>query len=127
MGPRGMRTGEWRRLHNEKIHSLYRSVNIVRVIKSRRLRLARHVARMEEGTGKPTGKTPLGRPRRGWKDHIRIDLKEIGITTRNWVSSAQDRDYQRALVNAASNLRAQLAMKLVMIISSGFINRKVSQ
>ena len=59
--------GEWRRLHNEELHSLYRSLNIVRVIKSRRLRWAGHVARMEEGrsafkvlTGKPTGKRPWG-------------------------------------------------------------------
>ena len=64
--------GEWRRFHNEELHSMYRSPNI-RVIKSRRLRWAGHVARMEEGrsafkilTGKPTGKRPLGRPRRRW-------------------------------------------------------------
>ena len=67
-------------------HSLYRSANIVRVIKSRRLRWAGHVARMEEGrsafkilTGKPTGKRPLGRPRRRWEDNIRMDLEEMGI------------------------------------------------
>ena len=78
------------------------------MIKSRRLRWSAHVARMEEGrcifkilTGKPTGKRPLGRPRRRWKDNIRMDLKEIGINTRNWVDSAQDRGYWRALVNAA--------------------------
>ena len=64
--------------------------NIVRVIKSRRLRWAGHVARMEEGrsafkilTGKPTGKKPLGRPRSRWEDNIRIDIKEIGINTKN--------------------------------------------
>ena len=63
---------------------------------------------MEEGTsaskiltGKPTGKRPLGRPRRRWEDKIRIDLKEIGINTSNWVYSAQDRDYLRALQNKA--------------------------
>ena len=63
--------GEWRRLHTEELHSLYRSPKIVRVIKSRRLRCTGHVARMEEGRsafkivrGKPTGKRPLGRPRR---------------------------------------------------------------
>ena len=56
-------------------------------------------------TGKPTGKGPLGRPRRRWEDNIRMDLKEIGINTRNWVDSAQDRDYCRALVNTALNLR----------------------
>ena len=68
MGSRGDENGEWRRLHNEELHSLYRSPNIVRVIKSRRLRWAGHVARMEEGrsafrilTGKPTGKRPFER------------------------------------------------------------------
>ena len=67
---------------------------------------------MEEGrgafkivTGTPTEKTPIGRRRRGLEDNIIIDLKEIGIHTRNWVNSAQDRGYLRALVNAALNLR----------------------
>ena len=67
---------------------------------------------MEEGssafkilTSKPTGKRTIGRPRRRWKDTIRMDLKEIGINTRNWVISAHDRGYWRALVNAALNLR----------------------
>ena len=73
------------------------------------MRWAGHIARMEEGrsafkvlTGKPTGKRPLGRPRRRWEDNIRMDLEEIGIS---WVDSAQDRNYWRALVNAALNLR----------------------
>ena len=81
------------------------------VIKSRRLRWAGHVARMEEGrsafkivTGKPTGKRTLGRPRRSWEDNIRMDLEKMGINAGNWVDSAQDRDYWRALVNAALNL-----------------------
>ena len=52
-------------------------------------------------TGKPTVNRSLGRPRRRWEDNIRIDLKEISINTRNWVDSAQDRDYLRVLVNAA--------------------------
>ena len=89
-----------------------RSPNIVRVIKSRRLRWAGHVAGMEEGrsafkilTGKPTGKRPLGRPRHRWEDNIRMDLEEIGINVGNWVVSAQDRNYWRALVNAALNRR----------------------
>ena len=56
-------------------------------------------------TGKPTGKRPLGRPRRRWKDNIRMDLEEIGINVGNWVDSAQDRVYWIALVNAALNLR----------------------
>ena len=88
------------------------SLNTVRVFKSRRLRWAGHVARMEEGrsafkilTGTPAGKSLLGMPRRRWDDNIRMDLKGIGISTRNWVDSAQDRDYWRILVNAALNLR----------------------
>ena len=63
---------------------------------------------MEEGrsafkllTGKPTGKRTLGRPRRGWEENIRMDLERIGINAGNWVDSAQDRNYWRALVNAA--------------------------
>ena len=56
-------------------------------------------------TGKPTRQRPLGRPRRRWEDNIRMDLEEIGIYAVNWVDSAQDRDYWRALVNAALNLR----------------------
>ena len=91
---------EWRRLHNEELHSLYRSPNVVMVITSRRLRWAGHIARMEEGrsafkilTGIPTGKRPSGRPRRRWEDNIRMDLEEIGINAGNWVDSAQDRNY----------------------------------
>ena len=56
-------------------------------------------------TGKPTGKRPLGRTRRRWEENIRMDLEEIGINARNWVDSAQDRNYWRALVNAELNLR----------------------
>ena len=75
--------------------------------------MAGHVARMEEGrsafkilTGKPTGKRPLGRPRRRWEDNITMDLEEeIDINAGNWVDSAQHRDYWRALVYAALNLR----------------------
>ena len=64
-------------------------------------------------TGKPTGKKTLGRPRRRWDDNIRMDLEEISINAGNWVDSAQDRDYWRALVNAALNLRILYAMELV--------------
>ena len=56
-------------------------------------------------TGKPTGKRPLGRPRRRWEDNIRMDLQEIGFNEGNWVDSAQDRDYWKTHVNAALNLR----------------------
>ena len=55
--------------------------------------------------GKPRGKRPLWRPRHRWEDTIRIDLKEIGINTKNWFDLAQDRDYWRAFVNSALNLR----------------------
>ena len=82
------------------------------MIKSRRLRWAGHVARMEEGksafkilTGKPTGKRPLGRPRLRWEDNIRMYLEKIGINAGNWVDSAHNRDYWRALVNVALNLQ----------------------
>ena len=112
-GTKKIENGEWRRLHNEELHTLYRSSNILRVIKSKRLRWVGHVARMGGGgrsafkilTGKPTGKRHLGRPRRRWEDNIRMDLEEIGISAGNWVDSAQDRNYWRALVNAALNLR----------------------
>ena len=98
-GPQWDANGEWSRFHNEKLHSLYRSPNIVRVIKYIRLRWAGNVTRMEEGwsdfkilTGTPTGKRPLGRPRCRWEDNISTVLKEIGINMRHWVESAQDRD-----------------------------------
>jgi hypothetical protein len=78
-------TGEWRKLHNEELHNLYSSPNIVRQIKSGRMRWAGHVARMGEGrnvyrvlVGKPEGKRPLGRPRRRWEDGLKMDLGEIG-------------------------------------------------
>jgi hypothetical protein len=78
------------------------------MIKSRRLRWAGHIVRMEEGrsalnVNAPAGKRLLGRPRRRWEGNIKLDLKEIGINTRNWVDPAQDRNYWRALVNAELN------------------------
>jgi hypothetical protein len=112
-GPKRDEKGLWRRIHNDELHGLYRSPNIVRVIKSRRLRLTSHVARTEEGrsafkslTDTLARKRPLGRPRPRWEDNIRMDLKEIDFNTRNWVDSAQDKAYWRALMNAALNLLA---------------------
>jgi hypothetical protein len=73
-----LRTGDWRKLHNEELHSLYSSPSIIRVAKSRIMRWAEHVARMEKKNtyrivvGKPEGKRPLGRPRRRWVDNIKM-------------------------------------------------------
>ena len=84
-------TGEWRRLHNEELNDLYSSHNIVRVIKSTRMRWAGHVVRMGEErgvyrvlVGKLEGKRPLGRPRRRWVDNIRMDLQEVGCGYKDW-------------------------------------------
>jgi hypothetical protein len=77
-------TGDWRTLHNVELHNLYSSPNIIRMIKSRRMRWAGHVARMGETNsyrilvGKPEGKSPLGRSRRRWVDNIKLDLRETG-------------------------------------------------
>jgi hypothetical protein len=95
-----------------ELHILYSSPNIIRQIKSRRMRWAGHVARMGEERnmyrvfiGKPEGKGPLGRPRRRWEDGIRMDLREIGWGSVDWIQLAQDGDRWQALVNKAVNLR----------------------
>jgi hypothetical protein len=97
-GPKREEDGSWRKLHNDELHSLYSSLNIFRVIKSRTLRWEGHVARMGEGrgiygvlVGRPEGKRPLGRPRRRWKYNIKMDLRDIGIDGANWIQLAQDR------------------------------------
>jgi len=104
-------TGEWRKLHNEELRDLYSLPSIVRVVKSRRMRWAGHVACMGEGigvhrvlVGKPEGKRPLGRPRRRWVDNIKMDLREVGRGG-DWMVLSQDRDRWRALVNTVMNLR----------------------
>ena len=103
---------EWRKLHNEKLGDLYSLPNIVRVVKSRRMRWAGHVALMGVGrgvhrvlVGKPEGKRPLGRPRRRWEDNIKMDLREVGRGGGDWMELAQDRDRWRALVGTVRNLR----------------------
>ena len=103
--------GEWRRLHNEELSDLYSSPNIVRVIKSRRMRWAVRVARMGEKrgvyrvlVGKPEEKRPLGRPRRRWVDNIRMDLQEVGCGYMDWIGRAQNRDRWRTLVSTVMNL-----------------------
>jgi hypothetical protein len=104
-------TGDWRKLlHNEELHNLYSSPN--RIIKSRRLRCAGHVAQMGEKrnaygilVGKTEGKRPLGRPRCRWVDNTKIDLSGIGWDDMDWIDLAQDRDHWRVLVDTVMNLR----------------------
>ncbi|KAJ4450653.1 hypothetical protein ANN_02082 [Periplaneta americana] len=112
-------TGEWRKLHNAELHALYSSPDIIRNIKSRRLRWAGHVARMGESrnayrvlVGRPEGKRPLGRPRRRWEYNIKMDLREVGYDGRDWINLAQDRDQWRAYVRAAMNLRVLKSQRI---------------
>jgi hypothetical protein len=110
-GPKREEDESWRKLHNDELLDLYSLLNIVRVIKSGRMRWARHVAHMGEGSsayrvlvGRPEGKRPLGRPRRRREDNIKTDLEETGIDGANWIWLVQDRVQWQAFVNTM-NLR----------------------
>jgi hypothetical protein len=101
--------GEWRKMHNGELHNLYSSPDVIRQMKSRRMRWAGHVARMIEErkvysvlVGKPEGERPLERPRRRWD---KMDIREIGMGGVEWIHLAQDRDRWRAVLNAVMNLR----------------------
>jgi hypothetical protein len=111
-GPKREDDGSWRKLHNDELHSVYSSLNIVRVIKSRRIRWAGNVARMGKGRGvyrvligRSEGKRPLGRRRRRWEDNIKMDLMEIGIDGVNWIELAQDSVQWRVCVITIMNPR----------------------
>jgi hypothetical protein len=106
-------------LHNGELHSLYSSPNIVRVVKSRRMRWAEHVACMGEGrgvyrvlVGRPEGKRPLGRPSCRREDNSKMDLREIGIDGVNWIQLAQDRVQWQACVNMVMNLQVPYEGKI---------------
>jgi hypothetical protein len=105
-------TGGWRKPHNEELRDLYSSPSIIRIIKSRRMKLTGCVARMGEKmnayrllVGKPEGKRPLGRPRRRWMDNIRMDLGDVGWGDVDWIGLAKDRNRWGALAISVMKLR----------------------
>ena len=104
-------TGEWRKLYNKELNDLYSSTNIVRVIKTRRMRWTEHVAHMGERRSiyrvlvrKPEGKRPLGRPRHRWEDNIKMVFQEVGCGSMDWIELAPDGDRWPAHVTAVMNL-----------------------
>jgi hypothetical protein len=112
-------TGEWRRLHNEELHSLHAAPDILRVIKSRRLRWAGQVAHMTDDrtvyrvmVGNLQGKRPVGRPRTRWADNVKKDLREVGLSEDDWMDRARDGSAWRGVVGAAMDFRAPNATEL---------------
>jgi hypothetical protein len=110
-GPKREEDGLYRKLHNDELHSLYSSLNIVRMIKLRRIRWVGHVEHEEEGrdvcrvlVGWPKGKRPLGRLRYRWEDNIKMDLRDIEIDGTNWTGLTQDRVQWWAFLNMVMNL-----------------------
>jgi hypothetical protein len=98
-------TGDWRKLHNEELHNLYSSPNIIRMIESRRTRWEGHAARMGSKrkadrifVGKPEGKRSLGRPSRWWVYNIKMDLREMGWDGMDWIELAHERHQWRGLL-----------------------------
>jgi hypothetical protein len=110
--PKRKEDRSWRKLHNDELHNLYSSLNIIRVIKSKKMRWAGHVACMGEGrgvhrvwAGGPESKRPLGRPRCRCENNIKMGLREKGITEANWIQLAQDRVQWQDFVNTAMNFQ----------------------
>jgi hypothetical protein len=107
-------TRRWRKLHNEEVPNLNSLPSIIRMMKSKRMRWARHEAAIEVMRNsyrllmeKPEGKGLLGRSRYMWVDSIKLDFEEIVRGGMNWIGLAQGRDKWRALVNAVMSLRVQ--------------------
>jgi hypothetical protein len=112
---------EWRKLHNAELYYLNSSPDIIRQIKSRKMRWVRHVARMRKGrkvyrilVGKPKRKRPHGRLKHEWEDGIRMDLRKIGQGGVEWIHPVEDRDWWWALVNVVMNLLVLMPLSLLV-------------
>jgi hypothetical protein len=120
-------TGEWRKLHNKALNDLYSSPSIIRIIKSRRMRWAGHVARMGKKKNAYrllVGKRPLGRPRHRWVDNIRMDVGEVGWGDVDWIGLAKDRNRWRALVNSVLKLRvaSRVVVSSIKLVSYSYVS-----
>jgi hypothetical protein len=121
--------GGWRKLHNEELHNLYSSPTIIRMIKSRRIRLARMGEKRNAYRilmGKPERKRPLGRPRHMWVDNIKMDLRETEWDCMDWIDLVQDGDQWRGLVSSVMNLRVPYYIgKFLSSYTIGNFSRRV--